>query len=479
VESLYNLQPLCAEIFLVIVACCTLLLSTSKQEKYKEYCYCLSQIGLVGALLISGFLFFNPTQYALNHHYILDPLASTLKLFIYITTYAVLVYAKPYIEARDVPVGEYYALTLFSVIGMQVFVSGANFLTLYLGLEILSLPIYALVAIERNVPQRAEAAMKYFVMGAIASGLMLYGISLIYGFTQSLDFNTIAQKAAALQNLDQYVLFFSMVFIVAGLAFKLGVVPFHMWVPDVYQGAPTPVTAFITSAPKIAAMALVFRVLFQSFSELFFQWQLLITLFAVLSFALGNLAAIAQSNIKRMLAYSSIAHVGYLCLGLMTGTQNGYASALFYMITYTIASLGAFGLICVLSQKGIDLEKIQDFQGLNTRNPWLAFMMLLLMFSMGGIPPFVGFIAKLNIFQELIATQHTWLAAVALIFSVIGSYYYIRVVKVMYFEEPIAQTVPLILPGLESRIFVGMNALAVLFLGLFPGVFINLCQSVF
>ena len=384
----YMFHPIYAEVFLLLVTCVVLLMSTAKGEKYKDFCYLLTQMGLIGSLIISSLLFFQLPQYLFSHHYLLDSLSSFLKIFIYITTYGVIVYAKPYLQSRNIPEGEFYALVLFSVLGMQIFVSAGSLLTLYLGLEILSLPIYALIAIEQKVTQRAEAAIKYFVMGAIASGLFLYGISLLYGLTQTLDFNIIAQKIALLKEPYPYMLLFSLAFILAGIAFKLGLVPFHIWVPDVYQGASNVVTAFITSASKIAAMAFVFRLLFQALPSLIAHWQTLLMILAILSFMLGNFTAIAQTNLKRMLAYSSISHVGYLALGLMLGTKSGYASALFYMVMYALMSLGAFGILSLLSGKEYDIENIQDLQGLNSKNSWIALMMLFLMFSMAGIPPF-------------------------------------------------------------------------------------------
>jgi NADH-quinone oxidoreductase subunit N len=472
------IQGLFPEIFLLIITCSVLLLSTLKRKDSADLCYLLSQFGLLGAMALSVVLFFVPPMHTFNEHFILDPLAGLLKVFIYLTTFIALAYAKRYIQTRAIPAGEYYVLSLFSVFGMQVFVSAGSLLTLYLGLEILSLPIYALVAIERNLVTRPEAAMKYFVLGALASGLLLYGISFLYGYAHDLTFVGLAQAIGQTGMQGEWLVLFGLVFVLVGIAFKLGAVPFHMWVPDVYHGAPTSVTSFITSASKIAAMAFAIRLLHDVFPTLVWQWQDIIMIFAVLSIAVGNLAAIAQTNIKRMLAYSSIAHVGYLSLGLMLGTPGGFSSALFYMITYALMSLGAFGILLVLSYQNYDVEKIEDLQGLNTRHSWLAFLMLLLMFSMGGIPPFIGFIAKLNILREIILNGHIGLAAYALVFSVIGAYYYIRVVKVMYFEEPAVTAKPIVIAGLEPQIILGINGMAALFLGLFPGPLINLCRWV-
>lgn len=372
---------------------------------------------------------------------------------------------------------EYYVLGLFSILGMMVLVSADHLLSLFLGLELFSLPVYAMVALHRDVKACSEAAMKYFVMGAIASGILLYGISMLYGATQTLFIPLIAHTIASTPPSQQLILTFGLVFVVVGVAFKLGAVPFHMWVPDVYEGAPSSVTLFITSAPKIAALGMAVRLLVDAMPGLSQEWQQLLVIIAILSMAVGNLAAVVQSNIKRMLAYSSIAHMGYMTLGLLTATPDGYAAATFYIIAYAIMSLIAFGMILILSKAGFEAEKIDDFRGLNTRNPGLAFLMLLVMFSMAGIPPLVGFMAKVAVLNALIVTHQLWLAVVALLFAIIGAYYYINVVKVMYFEDPKIKT-PVVWSW-SSKITLSLNGLVILFLGLSPGLLFNICRSVF
>jgi NADH-quinone oxidoreductase subunit N len=354
-------------------------------------------------------------------------------------------------------------------------VSAHSLLTIYLGLELLSLSLYAMVAFNRDSYPCSEAAMKYFVLGALASGMLLYGMSILYGMTGTLDIELIANTLA--QQESNVALVFAVTFIVVGLAFKLGAVPFHMWVPDVYHGAPTPVTLYIGSAPKIAAFAMVMRLLVDSLGSLQADWQGMLVILAVLSLAIGNVVAIAQTNLKRMLAYSTISHVGFLLLGILSGTQQGYAASMFYIITYALMSAGAFGMIILLSRAGFEADEITDFKGLNQRNPWFALMMLILMFSMAGVPPTVGFYAKLSVLQAVIGIDMVWLAAVAVFFSVIGAFYYIRLVKVMYFDE--AEDSQPLAPYFDLRFVLSANGLAVLILGLFPGSLMLMCQSVF
>jgi len=358
---------------------------------------------------------------------------------------------------------------------MMILVSTHNFLTVYLGLELLSLSLYAMVAMQRDSILASESAMKYFVLGAIASGMLLYGISIIYGLTGTLDLGEVAVKITAL---DQGVLLaFGLVFMIVGIAFKLGAVPFHMWVPDVYHGAPTAVTLFIGSAPKIAAFAMLMRLLVDGLMGLHAQWEGILIILAVLSMGIGNLLAIAQGNIKRMLAYSTISHVGFLILGALTGTQSGFASSMFYTLVYVLMSLDGFGTVMLLSRKGFEAENLDDYKGLNTRSPWYAFMMLILMFSMAGVPPFLGFWAKLVVLQEVIAADMMWLAIVGVVFSVIGAFYYLRIIKLMYFDKP-EDTAPLV-SSLDTRLMLSLNSLAVLGLGLFPCGLLAVCQAAF
>ena len=434
-HNLMNYMPVFPEMFMLIMACAVLLLELYLPVSLKNpVTYFLSQFALVVAFILSLSVFNSSPELLFSNSFILDPIASVLKFFIYLTTFFVFWYSYDYVINRKIPLSEYYVLGLFCVLGMMIAVSAHNFLSLYLGLELFSLPLYAMVAIRRDHRQSIEGSMKYFVMGALASGLLLYGLSLLYGATHSLD---IAQVSAFIANTPEsarLIMTMGLVFVVAGLAFKIGAAPFHMWVPDVYDGAPTPVTLFIGSAPKIATLGIIIRLLIDAMPNLSVQWQQMLIVAAILSMAIGNIAAIVQTNIKRMLAYSAIAHMGFMSLGLIALTKEGYAAAVFYMIAYALMSLGGFGMLVLFSRAGFDVEKISDLKGLNQRHPWLAFMMLLVMFSMAGIPPTVGFFAKFAVLQALVHVHMTWLVVVALVFAIIGSYYYIAVVKAMYFE---------------------------------------------
>ena len=385
-------------------------------------------------------------------------------------------YAREYIEARKIPVSEYYLLGLFSILGMSIMVSAYSFLSIYLGLELLSLPLYAMVAMNRESSLSTEAAMKYFVLGALASGMLLYGISLLYGVTGSIQLNTVADVLNAHQNL---VAVAAMIFVMGGLIFKFGAVPFHMWVPDVYQGAATPTTLFIASAPKVAAFAITLRILAQSMPSLEVYWVQILIVISVMSMLFGNLLAIAQTNIKRMLAYSSIAHIGYTLLGIVAGPNStlGYSSAMFYIATYVLVAAGAFAIITIMSRDGIELDNLEDYRGLNARNPWLAFMMMLLLFSMAGVPPMVGFFAKLGLLEALVQAHLVWLAVFALLFALIGVYYYLRVVMLMYFEEPVeaVANTPIIVSS-DMMAAISLNGVAALLLGLLPSFFIDICR---
>jgi NADH-quinone oxidoreductase subunit N len=402
-----------------------------------------------------------------------DMLADFLKLVLYPVVAVMLVYSREYLAARNLDKGEFYLLVLFATLGMMVMISASHFLTIYLGLEMLALSLYALVAIDRDSARATEAAMKYFVLGAMASGLLLYGMSMVYGAVGSLELYEIGQRIA-LGGGNKTVLVFGLVFVVAGLAFKLGVVPFHMWIPDVYHGAPTAVTLFIGSAPKLAAFAISLRMLVTGLAELAEHWQVMLMILAALSIALGNLAAIAQTNLKRMLAYSAISHMGFMLLGLLSGivggdpsfTPNAYSSAMFYAIAYVLMSLGSFGMILLLSRAGFEAENIEDFKGLNKRSPWFAAIMMILMFSMAGVPFFVGFFAKFAVLQAVVAAKQIWLAVFAVLFSLVGAFYYLRVVKVMYFDAP-TDTAPIQAPR-DMRILLSINGLAVALLGLLP-----------
>ena len=466
--------PLLPEIWVLSMACVVLVADLFLHERNRVVSYWLAQLTLVGALAITLAVATEQPQIVLNGTFVADPMATLLKSFIYIVTFGAFVYARDYLAVRGLFKGEYYVLGLFGMLGMLVMISAHNFLTIYLGLELLSLSLYAMVAFNRDDARSSEAAMKYFVLGALASGMLLYGISMLYGLTGSLDISTVA-TAIAVTGLRDVVLIFALSFIILGLAFKLGAVPFHMWLPDVYQGAPTAVTLYLGSAPKIAAFAMAMRLLAEALHGIQADWSGMLTILAVLSLALGNIVAIAQTNLKRMLAYSTISHVGFLLLGLIAGTGEGYAASMFYALTYAIMALGGFGMIILLSRAGFEAENLDDFKGLNQRHPWFAGMMLLLMFSMAGVPPTVGFYAKLVVLKSVITVDMVWLALVAVFFSIIGLFYYLRVVKLMYFDAPEDET-PLA-GATDLQVVLSINGLAVLGLGIFPGGLLALCAA--
>ncbi|MCU7907209.1 MAG: NADH-quinone oxidoreductase subunit NuoN [Candidatus Thiodiazotropha sp. (ex Epidulcina cf. delphinae)] len=472
-----QLIPVLPEIFLLTLACVVLLVDLFIRDEQRIVSYGISQVGLILTLVITILVSQPGTQILFDGSYVRDPMSDLLKLGILSITFLAFLYAKDYLRERDLFKGEFYTLGLFAVLGMLIMTSANSFLTIYLGLELLALCLYALVAFNKDSPQGAEAAMKYFVLGALASGMLLYGISMIYGATGTLRFDELAQLVTK-GDLNRLVMVFGIVFLVIGLAFKLGAVPFHMWVPDVYHGAPTPVTLFLGSAPKIAAFALAMRLLVDGLADLhggWEGWQGMLIILAILSMAVGNLIAIAQTNIKRMLAYSTISHVGFILLGILAGTKEGYTAAMFYTLVYALMSAGGFGIVIALSRKGFEAENLDDFRGLNQRNPWFAGMMLLLMFSMAGVPPTVGFFAKLFVLDAVVSVELTWLALVAVFFSIIGVFYYIRVVKLMYFDQPTDET-PLTV-GMDTRLVLSLNGLAMLFLGLFPAGLLSLCRS--
>ncbi len=464
------------EIFLLSMACIILLVDVYIAARYRIVTYLLVQLSLIIAFLLTLPQFNADMLITFSGHYIVDKLAVLTKLFVYLFSFFAFAYAQAYLKSRHIPRSEYYLLGIFAVLGMSVMASAYSLLTVYLGLELLSLSLYAMVALYKDSNTATEAAMKYFVLGGLASGILLYGISILYGVTGNIQMNTIAQ---VLQNRHDIVPLLALIFVLAGLIFKFGAVPFHMWVPDVYQGASTPTTLFIASAPKVAAFAITVRILVQAMPSLSTNWEQLLIVMAVLSMFLGNVLAIAQTNLKRMLAYSSIAHIGYTLLGILAGpnSTDGYSAAMFYIFTYVLVAAGAFAVITLMSKDGIEFDKLEDYRGLNARNPWLAFMMLLLMFSMAGVPPTVGFFAKLGLLEALIQAHLVWLAVLALIFALIGAYYYLRVVMLMYFEEPAetAANLPVKLsPAMTTAITI--NGSAALLLGLLPSSFIDLCR---
>lgn len=466
------------EIFLLCAISIILIVDVFLPERFRVLTYYLSQMTLVAVFLLTlpQFGQYYTPELTFSGHYVVDKLAVLSKLFIYLFTFFAFVYAKDYIKSQKMAASEYYLLGLFAVLGMSVMASAYSFLTIYLGLELLSLVLYAMVAMNKESAIAIEAAMKYFVLGAFASGLLLYGISILYGITGNIQ---IDQVAAVLQNKNNIVAVVALIFVLAGLIFKFGAVPFHMWVPDVYQGASTPTTLFIASAPKIAAFAITIRLLVQAMPNLQINWEQILMVVAILSMFFGNLLAIVQNNLKRMLAYSSIAHIGYTLLGVLAGpdSSTGYSAAMFYIFTYVLVAAGGFAVITLLSSDGVELDQLDDYRGLNARHPWLAFMMLLLLFSMAGVPPTVGFFAKLGLLEALVQARLVWLAILALVFALVGAYYYLRVVMLMYFEEPDKEMkwVPVKL-STSNFIAISLNGSAALVLGLLPSFFIDLCR---
>ncbi|ODU29129.1 MAG: NADH-quinone oxidoreductase subunit N [Thiobacillus sp. SCN 62-729] len=471
-HALTQFAPVFPEMFVLAMVSLILVADAAANDGKRYLAYLLSLVTLAGAAFLTLRDFSTMPVLTLGGLFIDDPLSDVLKLFLYLTVAVVLVYSRDYLRQRGLYKGEFFVLALFALLGMMVMVSASHFLTLYLGLELLSLSLYAMVALQRDSSVATEAAMKYFVLGALASGMLLYGMSMVYGVTGSLGLGDIA---IALQDgTDLRIpLVFGIVFIVAGLAFKLGAVPFHMWIPDVYHGAPTAMTLFIGSAPKIAAFAFVIRILGQGLESQVSDWRGMLVILAVLSMALGNIAAIAQSNLKRMFAYSTISHMGFMLLGILAGSQNGYGGAMFYVLAYALMSLGGFGMILLLSRTGFEADRLEDFKGLNRRSPWLAFMMLLLMFSMAGVPPTVGFYAKLSVLQAVVEIGYVWLAVAAVLFSLIGAFYYLRIVKLMYFDVP-HDAAP-IAASPDARVVMSVNGLAILALGILPQPLMAVC----
>lgn len=469
-----SLIPVLPELFILTMTCVILVVDLFLKDEQRVISYGLAQVSLLLAVCIVYLTSSSEAEVIFYGSVIRDPMGDVLKVAVYLISAGAFLYSKDYLLDRNLFKGEFYVLGLFAVLGMTVMVSANGFLTVYLGLELLALSLYTLVAFDRDSIAGSEAAMKYFVLGALASGMLLYGISMIYGATGSIEFQPVAQ-AVAETGMDNMVLVFGLVFVVIGLAFKFGAVPLHMWVPDVYHGAPTAVTLFIGSAPKIAAFALAMRLLVNGLEPLHADWQGMLVILAVLSMALGNVIAIAQTNIKRMLAYSTISHVGFILLGILAGTSKGYTAAMFYSIVYAIMALGGFGIVMLLSRRGFEAENLDDYKGLHDRSPWFAAMMLLLMFSMAGVPPTVGFFAKMFVLEAVISVNLLWLALVGVFFSIIGIYYYLRIVKLMYFDKPVDNT-PLT-AGLDTRIALSVNGLMMLALGMFPAAILSLCAA--
>jgi NADH-quinone oxidoreductase subunit N len=464
------------EMALLGLICVVMIADLFVEDEERAATFWLSMASLVVTAVVLYVTAGADRQIVFYGAYVADPLSHILKMATILFVGISFLYARDYLRANDLEKGEYYLLGLFGLLGMMVMMSANSLLTMYLGLETLALSMYALVAIDRHNVTAAESAMKYFVLGAIASGALLYGISWVYGVTGSLQFDQIALALSADPGLNNLPLWFGMAFLIVGIAFKFGAVPFHMWLPDVYEGARTPVTLYLASAPKLAAFALIFRILVDGLGGLHDTWGTMIMFVAVLSIIVGNFIAIAQTNIKRMLGYSTIGHVGFILLAIYTGTSDGYAAGLFYALTYVVAAAGAFGVIIIMSRRGYEAELISDFKGLNTRSPWFALMMLFLMFSMAGVPPFVGFLSKLYVISAVLDVGGTWLAILMVLMSVIGAYYYLRVIWYMYFEEGEDRAV--LQAGRDTRLVLSLNSVAVLALGIVPGWLLALCVSV-
>lgn len=477
IALLENIHVALPEMVVLFTACLALLADLFFGHKTKSIAFYIACIGIALSAGISFLFIGNFKLLILNGLFISDDVGHIMKFFIYITVLLSFIYSRSYINERQMPSGDYYVLGLFSMLGMMLLVSAHSLLTIYLGLELMSLPLYAMTAIRRTDSDASEAAMKYFVMGAIASGMLLYGISLVYGATGHLDLVDIANAVALNWKQQNMLLTFAMVFILAGVGFKLAAVPFHMWAPDVYQGAPTSVTLFISTAPKIAALAMAFRLLTIGLVDITPQWQQIILVMSLLSAGLGNLFAVVQTSIKRLFAYSAISHIGYALFGVLAATAAGYSAALYYIVVYALMSAAAFGLIVLMSSNGLEIDNVDDLKGLNKRNPWLAFMMLIVMFSMAGVPPTVGFFTKLLVLKALVDVQLTWVAILGLLFTVIGAYYYLRIVKLMYFDKPVHEEPVFISTG--NNIIYSLNCLSLLYLGIFPGALIATCINAF
>lgn len=470
---------LAPEIWISFSACFILIFDKFFAKLSRWITYLLTQFTLFVALFLTLQLVPYPTTEAFHHSFILDPISNLLKIVIYVYGIFGFIYARKYLWSHKMVMGEYFILCLFSIVGMMILVSSKSFLTLYLGIELLTLPLFALIAMGKEDKFAPEASMKYFVMGAVSSGMLLYGISLLYGATGSFEMAGIAKNIASRSEFPSIAVLTGMVFVFTAVAFKLGAVPFHMWVPDVYQGAPTSVTLFIATLSKLAGFGLAIRVLLDVFPAIYGEWRLILMILAIASLVLGNIVGIAQSNFKRLLAYSTIGHIGFVCLALLTGPESGYAPALAYMIIYAFMALAAFGMIIALSSEGFEAEQISDYKGLGKQAPFIALLLLFVLISLIGIPPTIGFYAKLIVLDALINADLTWLAIVAVLFTVIGAFYYLRVIRVMYFETASATTPIPDKISVAGMALLSLNGLFILGLGLYPTPLINLCLSVF
>ncbi len=476
--TLAELQLALPEIFVLSAACVVLLADLFISDQRRGLTHMLALLTLVFATILTLRVMLPPGDvlHAFSGTFVRDRFGDVLKVFSYLILAGVFVYAKHYLRQFNLFKGEFYTLSLFALLGVMVMISAGSMITVYLGLELLALSTYALVALDRDSRFGSEAAMKYFILGSLASGMLLYGMSLIYGATGSLDLATVSAALGEGMG-DSMLLTFGLVFVVIGIAFKLGAVPFHMWVPDVYHGAPLAITLFISSVPKLAGLALAIRLLDNGLIGLHSDWQGMLAVLAALSLVLGNVIAIAQTNIKRMLAYSTISHMGFMLLGILAGTPEGYAAAMFYAIAYAITSAGAFAVVIMLSVDGREADQIDDYKGLARRNPWQAFLMLMILFSLAGIPVFLGFFAKWQVIAAALQAGFVGLSVLAVLAAVVGAFYYLRIVKLMYFDEPDQET-PVTAP-VDFRAVLTVNGLAVLGLGVFSGGLISLCVSAF
>jgi NADH-quinone oxidoreductase subunit N len=473
-EFISPLWPAFPELFLLLAVCVILIADLYVAEENRIVTYGLTQAALFGCIFLTWVWATPAKVYTFSNMFVDDLMSDVLKLIVLAAVMVVLAYSRAYVAARGMLRGEFFALALFATLGMMIMISANHLLALYLGLELMMLSLYSMVALQRDSASATEAAMKYFVLGALASGMLLYGMSMIYGATETLEITALAEIISEGSAITP-VLIFGLVFVVAGLGFELGVVPFHMWVPDVYHGAPSSVTLFVSSAPKLAGFALIVRLLGQALGDdtLVLEWQQMLIVMAVLSIIIGNITAIVQTNLKRMLAYSTISHMGFVLLGVLVGTDVGLGSAMFYVVVYVLMNVGAFGMILLLSRAGFEAENLDDFRGLNQRSPWYAFVMLLLMFSMVGIPPTVGFYAKLAVLQSLLSAGFIAVAVIAIIFSVVGAFYYLRLVRLMYFEAPVDNTP--IAPYTDVKVLMSLNGIAILYFGIVPGPLMALC----
>jgi NADH-quinone oxidoreductase subunit N len=475
-----NMLLAAPELWVLIMACVILVVDLFLREERRG----IIQLLALGTLVFAAVITLRAeyledgvqSVVAFNGSYIRDVMGDVLKLFSFVVLGLVYVYAKFFLRQFRMFRTDFYTLTLFALLGIMLLISANNLVMVYLGLELISLSSYALVAFDRESPRASEAAMKYFVLGSMASGMLLYGMSMIYGATGTMDLQAIAESIQR-SGADDTLLVFGMVFVIVGLAFKLGVVPFHMWIPDVYEGAPAATTLFISSVPKMAAFAMAIRLLQTGLGDLQGDWSQMLAILAVLSIVLGNLAAIAQSNIKRMLAYSTISHMGFVLLGLLPGTPQGFGAGMFYVIVYSLMSAAAFGMVIVLSARGVEAEHLDDFKGLNQRNSWYAAIMAMVMFSMAGVPVFVGFFAKWLVIKAALDAGLVWLAIVAVVFSVVGAFYYLRVVKLMYFDEPVTEAV--IDAPVDFRAAISLNGIMMIGLGIFSSSLIAICMASF